>query len=415
MTADIILTGREILERKVEEKNGYYAISKLLSEGYDIRRVVITGDVPEIIGEEIKRSINSVEILIVSGGLGGTSDDTMRGAFEKMGVKLRKSALAQAHLERILKERGREVRKIEEKIFFFPEDSTELRNPAGLALGIMWRKGITTCFFLPGVPEEFRVMFDLHILPFLRRKKGQTFFTRRWTFFGVREVEINERIESMENLKRIQFSYLPDYPLLHIEGRVIGRDEKACEKMLNEAEDFLLKIAGEHFFYRDFSHPVEELKVFFKKRGITLSTAESCTGGLLASMITDVPGASEYFLGGSITYTDEEKVRELGIERSFLKEYGAVSAEVAEEMCRRIKNLTGSSWSVSTTGYAGPEGGDEKNPVGTVYVGVCDEDGRVTSSKFQFRGDRIRLKKSFALSALFLLLKLLKEKYRGKI
>ncbi len=402
MKVNLLLTGEELLRGRIVDQNGVYASRLITLYGHVVERMVYAGDNPFHIAHAIKELSSTADLLIISGGLGATGDDVTREALQHLGLNLIESELSRRRLERILRQRGAEPTSRDRRAFLIPEGSHELRNPIGTALGIRFTFGNALVFLLPGVPDEFKAMFHMHIEPVLRREAG-AWITRSWTLFGIREVELDEMLRNVLEDLPLNVSFRPSYPLLVFEIAVRADDKYRAEEIAGVAERKIKEVVSPYIFVEGDEEPASTLRTLMEDMNATVAVAESCTGGLLSSLITDVPGASGYFLAGYVTYSPEEKVKVLGVDRRSIEKYGVVSEQVAGEMAAGASRISGAVYSVSTTGYAGPEGGDANNPVGTVYIGVA-ENGEVKNvQRFFFRGSRERLKKAFALAALFTL------------
>ena len=275
---------------------------------------------------------------------------------------------------------------------YLPEGCTVFRNPVGTAPGCVFTAGKTTAALLPGVPHECRYMAEHCLLPWLEQVRGQTVRSHTLHIFGLTEPQVQELLDDL--LRREADMTLAPYAkpgevMLQLSAR--GADKAACEARMAPVLAEVRARLGAYLYGVDVSGLEETVLTLCRERGLTLAAAESCTGGLIAKRLTDIPGASQVFLGGVVSYTNHVKQQVLHVPENLLARCGAVSAEVARAMALGVRVLTGADLAVSVTGLAGPDGDDRGNPVGTVFVGLSAPEG-VTVRHLTLGGDRERIR-----------------------
>ena len=390
LNAEIIAVGSELLTPYRIDTNSLWLTDRLNSIGVEVKLKSVVGDDEPRLEETIRDAMKRSEIVVATGGLGPTEDDITKKVFAR--VLRRRLVLHDNVLEAIrarFARRGMKMPEINSRQALIPEGATVLANENGTAPGILMTEKNCTIVLLPGPPREMKPMFNEAVMPLLRHRIGEMVIVRRTlNTFGLSESGLDELAAP------IYLKYTnPTTTILANEGQIEihltaqARNEHDAEKLLDELSEQLEEALGNHVF----SHRGETLEQvvgeWLSLKGYTLAVAESCTGGLLAGRITDVPGSSKYFLQGVVTYSNEAKVNLLGVPNKLLQEHGAVSAEVAEAMAIGIRRRARSTVGIGITGIAGPDGGSETKPVGLVYIGLADE-VQSSSRKFTFPGDR---------------------------
>ena len=270
---------------------------------------------------------------------------------------------------------GREMSKSNEKQAMFPEGATILRNPVGTAPGFSLKIGCCVFFFLPGVPFEMKKMLSDHVIPALADLQGGTraySIVRTITTFGLGESVVGEKVADIVNVfKDIKLGLRATFPEIHVKLYVRGVDEKILQQLLDEAVKWVTDRIGRNVISTDGSSMEKVVGDLLRSKGATFAVAESCTGGLIGDLITNVPGSSDYFLFSGVTYSNESKIRVLGVKQETLNKYGAVSEETVREMAEGARSISGATYAIATSGIAGPDGGTEEKPVGTVCIGLA--------------------------------------------
>ena len=414
-SATIVTIGDEILIGQVLDTNSQKLAQSLEGIGIHVNRMISIGDSRDEIATTLSQALSGSDIVISTGGLGPTKDDITKSVLASLtGSKAfvrHPGQLEMVHT--ILKSRGLDVLPINLAQADVPDTAEVLVNRLGTAPIMIFRnvKGGGTLYALPGVPHEAVGAIPQVLEDVIQHQQLATILHKNVMVYGLAESALSERIAPWEDAlpEGMHLAYLPN-PLTGIRLRLScygGEAGSQIEKM--EAELAQLKeILGDLIYAEDDSNLETEIGKLLKTHGLTLSAAESCTGGEIAHLITTVPGSSAYFLGSVTSYAIAVKEKVLGVPASVIEENGVVSAPVAAAMAEGVRKLTGSDYAVSTTGLAGP-GGDDHNPEGTVWVGVATPKGTYTV-KYNYKNDRKRNIERFAASALnFLRLHLISE------
>ena len=419
MTRACICTiGDEILIGQIVDTNSSHIARELNSCGVKVAGMLSIGDVYDSIISSLEAELSRNDIVIVTGGLGPTKDDiTKKALAELSGAQAWKEDEQQlAIIHRILHSRGLDVLDINRAQALVPETCEVIPNQLGTAPIMVFRFAserfghAATLYALPGVPFEALgalndVINDIcahHDLPKITHRTIMT--------YGISESALAKRIEEWEDAlpQDIHLAYLPN-ALTGVRLRLSAYGEGLTQQERIEAEIAQLKgIIGDVIYSYEDDTLENCIGKLLKQHGKTISTAESCTGGLVASMITSVPGSSEYYLGSVVSYANSVKQEVLGVPAEIIKEFGAVSSECVGAMAEGVRKLTGTDFSVATSGIAGPGGGSAEKPVGLVWIGVSSQSGTQTY-KLNFNSDRKRNIERFASSALYKILKKLEK------
>ena len=413
--AAIVTIGDEILIGQVLDTNSRNLAIALEEMGIHVNRMLSIGDRADEIAHTLSRELACNDIVITTGGLGPTKDDITKGVLAQLtgskGLVRHPGQLEKVHS--ILKNRGLDVLPINLAQADVPDTAEVLVNRLGTAPIMIFRnvKGGGTLYALPGVPHEAVGAIPDVLEDIRKHQQLSSILHRNLMVYGIAESALSELIAPWEDAlpEQMHLAYLPN-PLTGIRLRLscYGGDSTQ-QKQLMEAEMGKLKALLGDLVYADGDSTLEsELGRILKEHGLTVSAAESCTGGEIAHLFTSVPGSSAYFLGSVTSYAISVKEKVLGVPAQIIEKYGVVSSEVAAAMAEGVRKLTGSDYSVSTTGLAGP-GGDEFNPEGTVWVGVATPKGTKTI-KYCYKNDRLRNIERFAASALnYLRLQIISE------
>ena len=409
MIAEILSVGTELLMGQIANTDAQY-ISRRLSElGITIYRQVTVGDNPARVKEAIRQALTRCDIVITTGGLGPTEDDLTKEMVAE--VLNREMALDEESLNRItayMQRIGREMTRNNLKQAMFPDGAIIMPNQCGTAPGCIVTEGEKTVAVLPGPPHELKDMFDRELAPYLAKRSGVVIESRFLHEFGIGESMLETRLLDLFHTEN------PTLALYCGAGEVMARitaraeDRESAIRLIEPLEEEIRARLGGAVYGLgvdyDLPHAVYDL---LRARGETVCFAESLTGGRIAASVVDCPGASEVMKESYVTYCDAAKARVLGVSEETLAKCTAVSAECAREMAEGARKRSGADWGVSATGYAGPDGGDDAHPVGTVFIGVSGRDG-TEAFEFHFTGSRdwVRtLAKSNALNRLRLRLK----------
>ncbi len=394
--AALVSIGNELLSGKTVDTNAAYIAGRLRTISLPVVSVHSVPDEQPAIERALALAAGEADVVIATGGLGPTDDDLTRQAFAGfLGVEL---VLRPELLERIKQffdRRGIEMPARNSIQACIPRGADPIENERGTAPGIRARKDGTWLFALPGVPLEMRHMLDTQVLPELRPfVGGQALAVRRLKCFGAGESTIAEMIgAAMQRGRNPLVNCTVHNGIITLEVVATASDQGQARKMAEQAEHALRAALGKLVYGRDDQTLAEVVGEGLARTGQTLAVAESCTGGLLAELITDIPGSSRYFTYGWVTYSNEAKCRELGVPREMIDRYGAVSEPVARAMAQGARRNAGTDYAIAITGIAGPTGGSEQKPVGLVYISIDSRDGTDTSRHvFSFDRSSVRLR-----------------------
>lgn len=403
--ASIVTIGDEILIGQVLDTNSKHLALALEEIGIHVRRMLSIGDDAQEIESTLSRELSENDIVITTGGLGPTKDDITKAVLARLsgsrGLVRHPGQLEKVHS--ILRSRGLDVLPINLAQADVPDTAEVIVNQLGTAPIMIFRnvKGGGTLYSLPGVPHEAVGAIPSVLEDIQKHQQLSSILHRNVMVYGLAESALSELIAPWEDAlpEQMHLAYLPN-PLTGIRLRLScygGESEKEKERMEAEIEK-LKAILGTKIYADEDSNLETEIGKLLKEHHLTLSAAESCTGGEIAHLITSVSGSSAYFLGSVTSYAISVKESVLGVPAQIIEKYGVVSSEVVAAMAEGVRKLTGSDYSVATTGLAGP-GGDEFNPVGTVWIGVATPRGTKTV-KYCYKNDRKRNIERFAASAL---------------
>ena len=393
MKGEIIAIGDELISGRILNTTSGYAARKLFDAGYTIHAMSTIGDTPQLIGEALLRAIKRVDFIVVTGGLGSTDDDLTNEAVSQALNRptipnLEMLARIRSHLNRSNAAPDNPL----EKLAWLP-DGAEAFDPQSKTAGYQLIHEETPIYFLPGVPDEMKELMSNAVLPRLEAwKAGSRLITsqRIYKTFGIGEAEVNRIINTLDLPDEVIVGYYPVFPDVHVSLLVRTTDRTNSATVLDGCCHEIEQALGHSIYGSDKENLETVVGILLAEKKFQLAVAESCSGGLLSHRITSVPGSSDYFSGGAITYSNELKHDFLGVSNHMLNTHGAVSSEVAREMAIAIRQKTGSDVGLSITGIAGPTGGTKEKPVGTVFIAISGRDDcRV--EQYQFRGNRQRI------------------------
>lgn len=407
MKAYLISIGDELLIGQTVNTNVAY-IGKLISEiNIRIVKSSVIGDNLQSISDELDYAATLGDVIIITGGLGPTHDDVTRTAivnYFKTELILNNEVIED--IKSMLKKRGREIKKSHEDQAMVPEIAQVIRNENGTAPGywIEWNKKIF--IVMPGVPYEMKGMMDNFIMPQLVEAIGEpTEFIKKITLqtTGIPESLLSDRLGNLDELLQgAELAFLPNQYGVRLRVTVISTNEESAKNKLSEIDQKIRSKVGRFIYGRDDDILEEVVGRLLKERELRIAVAESCSGGGLSDRITNISGSSSYFDRGVVTYSNAAKVELLKVDEDTMIEKGAVSREVAMQMAEGIKAISGADIGISLTGIMGPTGASKDKPVGTVYIGYCD-DKVCTAKKFQFGEDRVLNKNRSTQAALEIL------------
>ncbi|QNL47800.1 competence/damage-inducible protein A [Olivibacter sp. SDN3] len=411
MTTEIITIGDEILIGQIVDTNSAWIARQLNAIGIELVQISSVADRSTVIKEALDAASVRADIIFCTGGLGPTKDDvTKQTLAEYFNTTLYRDEQVLKHVETIFSKFNRPMLDVNRKQADVLANATVLHNETGTAPGMWIEKEGKIYVIMPGVPNEMKFLMKEEVLPRLKvlpERKAivhETLLTA-----GIGESFLAEKIKSVEdNLpEHIHLAYLPKYGQVRLRLSAMGKQLEILQEEVHQYMGKLVeKIPTFVVGYGDATLE-ETVLLIMKDRRLTLSTAESCTGGYISHVLTSYAGSSTVFMGGAVTYSNQLKVSMLGVREETLIKYGAVSEEVAVEMVNGAKQRYATDYSIAVTGIAGPEGGTSEKPVGTVWIAVAGR-GKVITRKFSFGNVRIPNIERAAANALIMLLNLLK-------
>ena len=415
MTVELICVCTELLLGNIVNTNAAFISEKCAMLGLSMYYQSVVGDNAGRLEHLLRTAKERSDVIILSGGLGPTQDDlTKETAAEVMGRKLVEDERAKKEIQDCLAKLGRTITENNWKQSLVPEGSTVLYNSNGTAPGIIMEDGDTRMILLPGPPNELIPMFEEQVYPYLRDLQPEMICSRMVKLCGIGESAAETKIlDLLSTQKNPTVAPYAKTGEVHLRITAKAENEKKALAMIEPVEEELRQRFGNHVYTDDPKVTLEmAVAELLKERKLTVTTAESCTGGLLAGRLVNVSGISEYFKEGYITYSNEAKEKLLGVSHGTLEAYGAVSPQTAAEMAEGGAKAAGADLCISVTGIAGPEGGTEEKPVGLVYVG-CYCKGKVFTEKRLYSGSRSKIREYSVANALTFLRKIILEETKG--
>ncbi len=371
MKAEILCIGTELLLGDTVNTNATYISQKLAKLGLDCFYHSVAGDNSQKIKSAIDVAVKRAELIIITGGLGPTDDDiTMQSVAEYFNKELVFNEESYQKIEEFFSSRNREIPQKAKKQAYFPENAKVIANPAGTAPGIFWEIENRHIIVLPGVPGELHKMWEDSVQNYLEKFSKYVLVKRFMKFFGIPEGTLGQEI------KDLMESDNPTVAPLISEGqpdiRIVAKakTKQEAENLIKNMEKQILDRLGEFFWGYDEDTLEKAVGEILIRKNLTVAVAESCTGGLISSKLTDVPGSSSYTKLNFITYSNEAKIKTLKVSPDLIKGYGAVSEPVAREMAEKARKISKTDIGLGITGIAGPAGGTSEKPVGLVYIGI---------------------------------------------
>lgn len=378
MSAEIICVGTELLLGNILNENAQFLAQQLASIGIPHYYQTVVGDNPERLKQVIEIASKRAEVLIFTGGLGPTPDDlTTETLADFFGVSLVERPEILEDIAQKYAQRGRQMTPTHHKQALIPQGAEVLPNQSGTAPGIIWQpRPQLTILTFPGVPAEMQQMWRAAVPDLKSRGWGkEIIYSRTLKFWGIGESALAEKTAFFLNLPNPTVAPYASLGEVKLRITAIAGSIAAAQQLIEPVDQKLQKIGGLDYYGAEDDTLASVVGKLLLSSGETLSVAESCTGGGLGQMLTNVPGSSNYFLGGIIAYDNSVKISLLGVNPEELAQLGAVSAVVAEQMAVGVQMLLSTTWGLSITGIAGPEGGTATKPVGLVYIGLAGPDG----------------------------------------
>jgi len=404
-SAGIISVGNELLTGRITNTNAAYLAEKLLSAGLKVTGCHTVADEIDSIKSALQCLAGQADIILITGGLGPTADDLTREALAVfLGVRLELRGDLLEDIRRFFVRADKSMPDTNKKQAYLPAGSEALINEIGTAPGIMAQKAGRVFFALPGVPAEMKIMFENAVLPKLQTLVSQQHIViRKLKCFGTGESAIAQMLGSlMKRRRNPQINCTAEYGVISLWIIAQGRDRNSAEQMARNDEKVLREKLGNLVFGTDEQTLARIVGTELALQNKTIAVAESCTAGLLAKILTDIPGASRYFTQGWITYSNKSKTSRLGVQAELIERFGAVSRQVAEAMAVGARQKAGTDYAIAITGIAGPAGATEQKPAGLVYICMDSQQGCRTQG-FVFCGDRDLVRHRAANTALNML------------
>ena len=409
MKAQIISIGDEILIGQIVNTNAAWIANYLTSEGIECTKITTVSDSKKSIVNALKNAVDNSELVIITGGLGPTNDDiTKHTLCSFFNDKLERNNDVLSDIKKFFKQKGRSnILDLNKDQALVPSKSKVIRNPLGTAPGIWLSQNNCEVLALPGVPYEMKILVEHFFREFKKNRKLDSIVQKTIFIRNIPESQLAYMLKEWEASinKDIKLAYLPSPGVVRLRLSGISNSKAKIESLIQCELDKLNSIVKYDDNSKDLNQLVYDL---CKIKCISISVAESCTSGLIASSLSQVPGSSNSFLGGIICYSDLSKINLLGISPNLIDKKSSVSEDVCFEMAKNVRTKFSSDFSIATTGYAGPTGGTEDNPVGTVFITINSSKGSMTE-KMLFSGDRKIILNQVRIKALELLINEIKK------
>lgn len=401
MKAEIIAVGTEILLGDILNTNAQYISKELANLGIDLYYQTVVGDNPKRLKDTIYNAFSRADIVITTGGLGPTEDDlTKETGAEYFGKELILDEKALNRIKKFFEKTNRVMTENNIKQAYVPEGSIVMYNDNGTAPGIIIEENNKIMILLPGPPKETVPMFEQQVRPFLISKQNYTLVSRvlRVADIGesMMETKVKDIIDGQVNPTIAPYAKDTE-SLLRITAR--GKNENEANNLIEPVAKKIYERLGNSIYAEGETSIEEVVSNMLIEKNFTISTAESCTGGLLAATFIKYPGISKAFKDGIVSYSNDAKINRLNVKRETIEKYGAVSPQTAIEMAEGVAKTSNTNIGISTTGVAGPGGGTKEKPVGLVYIGICIN-GQTQTKEFRFAGNRERIRRKTVYSAL---------------
>lgn len=410
MQAEILATGDEIRSGALVDSNSAFISEKLEEHGIEVMRHTSVGDDLTILASTLGEIGDRADVAVVTGGLGPTTDDrSAEAAAKASGAELVINQEALENVESFFKKFNRPMTESNRKQALLPAGSKIMYNPVGTAPGFSLNMGKCLFFFLPGVPYEMKRMLTEQVIPEMLSLQGDAAMhsqVKTITTFGLPESLAGEKVAGVEAaFAGITLGLRANFPQIQVKLYGRDRDAQVLDQRLAEAGEWALERLGRNVISENGEKMEAVVGRLLLASSATIALAESCTGGLIASWLTNVAGSSRYFLFSGVTYSNQTKMKVLGVRPETLERHGAVHEETAREMAVGARRAAGATYGLSTSGIAGPDGGTQDKPVGTVCVGFAGPDRSFGRRLYFPFGKRLMNKKIFAMAALDMLRK----------
>jgi len=388
MTAAVLSIGTEITRGEITNTNASWLAEEITRIGLAVAEVAAVPDSREAIQTALGRLGAAHTVVVSTGGLGPTTDDiTSECVAALLSVPLEQDAASLEAIRLRMERFGRAVSASNAKQADFPRGATILSNPNGTAPGFCMKIGGAIAFFMPGVPLEMKPMFATHVAPLLEARVSSGTYQVRLKTFGLPESTVNDRLAGIETAHGVTIGYRAHFPEIEVKLLARADDRESAEQVARAAADDARSRLGDVVYAEGDIGFAESIGKILRARALSLGTAESCTGGLVSEVLTERPGASDFFRGAIVSYDDSVKRDVLGVDEEVLARAGAVSAEVARAMAEGARRVLGTDVALAITGIAGPGGATATKPVGLVHFAVATASG-TTDDHFNFPSER---------------------------
>ena len=417
MVVELISVGTEILLGNIVNTNAAYLADQCARLGLSCFYQSVVGDNEERLTQVLDMAAGRSDIVILSGGLGPTKDDlTKETAAKYFGKKCFMDESVKAEITEYFQKMGREITENNWKQALVPEGAIVVHNENGTAPGIIMEEGKCCVILLPGPPNELIPMFEKEIVPYLQKKSPEIIYSQMVKVCGIGESKAETMVaDLMEKQGNPTIAPYAKTGEVHFRVTAKAENKKEARKLTQPMVKELKRRFGNSIYTTEEEVTLEQSVVeLLLANKLTVSTVESCTAGLLAARLVNVAGASEVFKSGYITYSNKAKRRMIGVKKSTLEKYGAVSEQVAVQMVKGAAMLSKADVAVGITGIAGPDGGSEEKPVGLVYI-ACFVNGTVTVKEYHFSGNREKIRQSSVSNALIFMRECILEDYSKKM
>lgn len=397
MSIAIVSLGTEVVRGELVNTNSQWLAEVISDDGFEVSEMVSIADDHSQITDCLRRLAERNDAIVCTGGLGPTTDDlTTEAVAELLGRPLVLDEASLEHIRERFRRAGRPMAPSNEKQARFPQGARILSNPEGTAPGFAVTLGRTEAFFMPGVPREMRAMFEQHVRVRLPRNAGDYVHQIRLNTFGQPESTVNDALQGLEVEHGVVLGYRAHFPEIQVKVLARGANKEAAEARAAQAADAVQQRLGPIVFSRGTLSLAGAVGGLLERRGLLLGLAESCTGGLVAQLVTENAGSSAYFAGGVVSYSNQVKRDVLGVSDELLASHGAVSQPVAETMALGARRVLHAGVALALTGIAGPSGGSDQKPVGTVHIAAFDGTTMLhDSSCFPGNRKQIQLRAAF--------------------
>jgi nicotinamide-nucleotide amidase len=403
MDAAVLSIGTELTRGELINSNAAWLGEQLTALGFEVLEQVTVDDDVERIVAAVKRLAARFRVVVSTGGLGPTTDDlTTEAVAQAMGVPLVRDLGSLERIRALFARFGRTMSPSNEKQADFPEGAEVLQNDQGTAPGFGVQIGECSLFVMPGVPREMKHIFSERIVPRIAQLAVARSHQVHLRTFGMAESQLGDALAGVEaQFPGLTIGYRASFPEIELKLLARGENVQAAEALAERAREEVVRRVGDYVFGDREATFAGAVGRTLRERGLTLAVAESCTGGLVSSMLTSVPGSSEYLLLDAVVYANAAKSAVLGVSEETLRAYGAVSEETVTAMARGVVRVSGADIGLAITGIAGPGGGTDEKPVGTVWIAVTSKLGAVYVKHFRYPwGDRERIRTVSAYTGL---------------